>query len=142
MKTVLFASGLAMALMQPAFAQNRDSDGDVLSVIPRHVILRDSDGNVISNYDSKVYVRDSDGEVISVIYVNSWDYANEPGEVAVLKADDGVTYQVDMVESADGTPTLPDQVSIDGLIYQVVMTEDKLTLQTASRVNPVAFSLD
>lgn len=141
MKTVLLASGLALTLMQPVAAQNRDSDGDVVSIQPKLIYFRDSDGDVISVNKYEYQYRDSDGNVISVIRIQRWDYG-QLENVYTLEADDGTEFQVAADRNSSGAPVLPDQVSIDGLMYKVVATDDELSLQTASRVNPVAFTLD
>jgi len=141
MKSLLLAAGMIVAFAPTAIAQNRDSDGDVLSTIEHAYTYRDSDGEVISVLPTKYYYRDSDGNVISVLYYQAFEYASEDGSgVAVLE--NGVEVKVPTSTNANGDVVLPAEISVDGLIYKVVAAEDEVYLQTASRVNPTVFGLD
>ena len=131
MKRILLISSVTIALALPVTAQNRDSDGDVLSTLP-YTYDRDSDGNVVS----AIY-RDSDGNVISVIYATDDIFLYD--EVGTVE----VTPEVFAEITPDDSIAPPQQVAVNGLAYAVTTLHDRIFLtRLQDGVNPTAFTLD
>lgn len=142
MKTTLVAAGLIVMMAGSAQAQNRDSDGDVLSSVDYTYVYRDSDGEVISILPTKYYYRDSDGDVISVIWLEMIESDEDDG--VIVMADDGPIPGafVNTTTNAQGEVVLPAQVAVNGLIYKVADDQNGQVVQASARVNPTAFGLD
>lgn len=122
-KTAILAAGLIVAAMHPATAKDRDSDGDVISVLPPAEFYRDSDGNVISVLKVEIVWLDD-----SAVYA--------------LETQDGTQYEAVVNVNADGVANLPEQVLLDGVRYTVDVDGDNIALRRTNRINPVPFELE
>ena len=155
MKHLLTLTSLALTFALPAMAEDRDSDGDVVSVLPYPGYARDSDGNVLSVLPYPEIFRDSDGNVISVIYPADYFRDSDGNIISVISIDDIYAYAADdsgvlestgnpipVADTPNTTSERPSLISVDGLIYKVAAPSDIAFLKTLERVNPTEFALD
>lgn len=129
MKMLLIASGLVLSLALPASAQDRDSDGDVVSVTAGGwtLIRRGDDGSVFIEIHSEADAGD----------------AHTPSSADPIRASGDAVAKPNARPGGTTQSALPKQVSYKGALYDVHTADGRTVLRASnSRVNPKVFGLD